>query len=146
LPDEFVWAEVAISFPYQVTVGDTVLAVGQDGAWYVIGVIQGTGPTTLTVPGDLRLRAPRGGIELSAGKGVRIKSPRVKLVSGKLEVLAKNAFERFGHATRRVKDAFQLRAGRLRTRVESSYDLGAERILVHADDDVKIDGRKIHLG
>src|SRR5262245_21426091 len=93
LPAEFVWAKVALAFPYQVVTGDTVLAIGQEDAWYVIGVLQGTGPTMLTVPGDLKLRAPRGGIELSAAKGVHIKSPTVEIMARKLEVMAESVFE-----------------------------------------------------
>jgi hypothetical protein len=146
LPDELVWAIVALASPYQLTVGDTVLALGQGGAWYVIGVLRGTGKTTFMVPGDLDLRAPRGSIELTAAKGVRIKSPLVEILSNKLELMAKSIFERFDDATRWVKKACQLRVGRLRTRVESTYDLKAERILERAEDDVKIDGRKIDLG
>jgi hypothetical protein len=146
LPDELVWATVALAFPYQLAVGDSVLVIGQEGAWYVIGVLRGTGKTTFNAPGDLEIRAPRGSIELTAAKGVRIKSPLVELLSGKLEVLAESVFERYEHATRWVKEAFQLRVGRLRTRVETTYDLKANRILQRAEDDVKIDGRKIDLG
>jgi hypothetical protein len=55
-------------------------------------------------------------------------------------------FERFTEATRWVEEAFQLRAGRLRTRVDGDYDLAADRIRATAEHDVKIDGSKIHLG
>jgi hypothetical protein len=146
LPDELVWGTVALAFPYQVVVGDTVLAIGQGGDWYVIGVLRGSGKTTLTVPGDLAIRAPRGSLELDAAKGVRIKSPLVEIVSSKLKLVAKSIVERCEDATRRVKKAYQLRVGRLRTRVESTYDLKAERIVERAEEDVKIDGRKIDLG
>src|SRR5208337_4251138 len=80
LPDEFVWARVALAFPYQLVAGDSVLAIGQDGEWYVIGVLHGSGPTTLTVPGDLKLQA-RGAIEMTASKGVCIKSPTVRIAA-----------------------------------------------------------------
>jgi putative transposase len=49
---------------------------------------------------------------MTAAKGVRIKSPLVELLSGKLEVPAESVFENYEHATRWVKDAFQLRVGR----------------------------------
>lgn len=146
LPDELVWATVALAYPYQPAPDDSVLAVGQAGTWYVIGVLRGTGTTTLTVPGDLALRAPRGAIELTAAKGVRIKSPVVEVLANKLEILARDVLERFESATRWVKEEFQLRTGQLRTRVESTYDLRAERILERAEGDVKIDGRQIDLG
>ena len=123
-----------------------MLTVGQDGAWYVIGVLQGSGKTSMTVPGDLCFRAPFGSIELTAARRVKIKSPAVQIVTGKLELLARSVFERFTHAQRWVTETFQIRSGRLRARVKGSYDIKAERILERADGDVKIDGRQIKLG
>jgi hypothetical protein len=38
------------------------------------------------------------------------------------------------------------RFGRVRSHVEGDYDLKAGRITELADDDVTIDGRRIHLG
>jgi Protein of unknown function (DUF3540) len=146
LPDEHAWAIVALAVPYQPAVDDEVLAVGRNGEWYVIGVIRGRGKTTLTVPGDLDICAPQGAIELTAAKGVTIKSSEVTVAAGRLQLLARSVFERFTDATRWVKEAFQLRAGRVRTRVDGDYDLGADRILERAEGAVKIDGSKIHLG
>jgi hypothetical protein len=140
------WALVALAYPYQMAVNDIVLAIGQDNAWYVIGVLRGTGRTTMTVPADLEISAPRGCIELKAAQGIHLYSPGVKIVAGLLELVSHRVFERFGNATRWVKDAFQLRAGRVRTVVEADYRVKAGRILQHAQDAVKIDGRKIDLG
>lgn len=137
---------MALAAPYRPEIDDVVLAISQDGACYVIGVIKGKGRTTMTVLGDLDICAPRGRIELSAANGVRLKSAEVTIVADRLEVLARSVFERFGEVTRWVKGAFQLRAGRVRTRVEEEYDVGADRILQRARHDVKIDGQKIHLG
>jgi hypothetical protein len=145
-PDQVVWARTALAAPYEVAVGDVVLAVGQEEAWYVIGLLQGAGVTTLSVPGDLRIRAPHGTIELNAAKGIRLKSPSVQILTAKLAIVAKAVFERFASATRWIKGIFQLRAGRMRTRVKDAYDLAAGRILERADNEVIIDGEKIHLG
>lgn len=146
LPDEHVWAISALAFPYQPVLGDEVLAVGQPGKWYVIGVIKGTGPTTLTAPGDLALAAPRGRITMTAAQGIELRADEVRVAASKLELLAKSVFERFTDATRWVKGVFQFRAGRVRTRVDGTYDLAAERIVERAKKDVKIDGEKIDLG
>jgi hypothetical protein len=112
----------------------------------VIGVLRGFGKTSFVVPGDLEFRAPRGNIELVSGKSVKMKSPVVGIAARRLDIAAKSVFEKFEAATRWVREVFQLRTGRLRTRVESTYDLKAERILERAEGDVKIDGNKIHLG
>jgi hypothetical protein len=145
-PDEIVWAVSALAFPYEFVAGDEVLAIGQGRSWYVIGLLRGSGKTSFTAPGDLELRAPRGKIDLISGEGVRIQSPDVAITAKRLELAANTVFERFVSATRWIKDAWQLRAGRIRTRVDATYDLKAERIVERAEADVKIDGQKIHLG
>lgn len=145
-PDELPWAMLALAYPYQPAVGDTVLAAGQGQNWYVIGVLQGTGKTTLMVPGDFEVLAPKGRINLIAGKGFQVKSPEVKITAGKLELVAKRISERFFDATRWVKNAWQIRAGRVRTETEGDYQVKAGRIIERAEKDVRIDGEKIHLG
>jgi len=145
-PDELPWAMLALAYPYQPVAGDIVLAAGEGQNWYVIGVLRGTGKTTLMVPADFEVLAPRGRIRLIAGKGVQVKSPEVTITGDKLELVARRVMEQFAEATRWVKEAWQIRAGRIRTQVEGDYRLKAKRINEHAKEDVKIDGNKIHLG
>ncbi len=145
-PDESPWALLALAYPYQPVVGDTVLAAGQGENWYVIGVLQGTGKTTLMVPGDFAIMAPRGHVSIIAGKGFQVKSPEVKITAGKLELAAKRVMEHFVDATRWVKETFQIRAGHVRTDVEGDYQVRATRINERAVEDVRIDGEKINLG
>lgn len=145
-PDELPWALLALAYPYQPAVGDTVLAAGQGVNWYVIGVLQGTGRTKLMVPGDFEVLAPRGRIRLVAGKGVEIKGPEVRITAGKLEIAARRVREHFTEATRWIKETWQIWAGRVRTEVEGDYQVNAKRINERAEEDVKIDGNKIHLG
>ncbi len=139
-------AVLALAFPYRPAPGDTVLAVGQDDAWYVIGVLKGRGVTSIVAPGDLELSAPNGSIGLKASDGVRIEAPHVAFKADRLEVAARTVFERFVKAYRRVADAFHLRAGRVRTTVTGAWDVRAGRIAERADGDVRIDGEKIYLG
>jgi hypothetical protein len=146
LPDELAWAVSALAFPYQPATDDIVLVVGRSGAWYVIGVLKGSATTTLTLPADFEVRAPRGKISLKASQGVEIAGDRIRLTANRLELAAKSVMERFVDVTRWVTKTFQLRAGRMRTRVEGNYDVAAQRIIERADCDVKIDGQKINLG
>lgn len=145
-PDELPWAMLALAFPYQPAVGDIVLAAGQGQNWYVIGVLQGTGKTSLMVPGDFEVLAPRGRIRLIAGKGVQVKSTEVRITADKLEMVARRVIEQFTDAVCWIRDAWQIRAGRVRTQVEEDYQVKAKRINERAEEDVKIDGNKIHLG
>lgn len=146
LPDEHAWALSALAFPYQPEAGDLVLAVGKASQWYVIGVLKGSGTTTLLVPGDLAIAAPRGQVSIDAAHGVEIRGPQVTVKAGRLQLTARTIVERFERATRWIKNTFQLRAGRIRTRVDTTYDVAAQNIREHAGDDVKIDGKQIHLG
>jgi hypothetical protein len=147
LTDQRVWARLALALPYQPAIGDTLLVIGQVDDWYVIGVLEGSGQTTLTAPADLKLAAPRGKIELLAAQGVTIHSPAtVRIVADQLEVAARSLVEKFTSATRWVTNLFRLRAGHAHTTVDSSYRLQAQKITARAQDDVHIDGNKIHLG
>jgi hypothetical protein len=145
-PDQLPWATLALAFPYQVSAGDVVLAIGQGENWYVIGVIQGIGKTRLIVQGDFEVLAPTGSIRLVAGRGVLLKSPVIKILGTKVELIARRMFERFTDATRVVKGLFQLRADRIRAEAARDYRVNANRIIERAEDEVIIDGTKIHLG
>src|SRR5205809_287780 len=108
LPDAHEWALCALAFPYRPATGDVVLAVGRAGAWYVIGVLAGRGATTLTVPGDLTIAAPRGRVVVQARDGIDLKGEAVRVTAGRLELFARSLVERFTDATRWVQDVFQL--------------------------------------
>src|SRR5690349_17715873 len=84
--DEEAWGVLALGYPYRPAAGDTVLALGQESRWYVIGVIRGRGLTSFTAPADLELRAPNGSIGLVASGGVRIEAPEVALRADRLEL------------------------------------------------------------
>ncbi|NBU40728.1 MAG: DUF3540 domain-containing protein [Planctomycetia bacterium] len=139
-------ARLALAQSYAPVVGDEVLVIGREDAWYVIGLLEGTGTTTFVAPGDIELAAPRGRIELLARDGVFIKSGLVDIVAEKLQFTARHLFERLTDLTQWVSGAVHQRAGRVRAHVEGDYDLKAGRITELADDDVTIDGKRIHLG
>jgi len=154
LPDGPAWALVALAFAYQVCEGDLVLAIGRPetdadvegaAAYYVIGILRGSGKTTILAPGDLSIQA-RGSIELCATEGVRVKGRLVTIAAEKLETVAKHAMERFTSATRWVKEAFTIRAKRVTTTAEEDFRVDAKRFVAEAVEDVKIDGSKINLG
>lgn len=146
LPDARAWARTALAYPYQPEPGDTVLAVGLEDQWYVIGVLEGTGVTIFAAPADLRLLAPQGKIELVSAEGVSLCGPAVRIVADRLEVTARVVLEKFGAACRWVTGLFQVRAGQWLTSVQETYRLRAGRITERAREDVHIDGRKINLG
>lgn len=64
---------------------------------------------------------------------------RVETVAGSIVEKAKNVY-------RTVERLSQLRAGRVRTKVDSSYHLKADQAFMKTKGDFKVDGRQIHLG
>ncbi len=147
LPEqEEAWAALALSGPYQPVNGDQVLAIGYEENMYVIGILQGSGETILTAPGNIQLNAPRGTIDLSSGKGIRIQGPEVHLQANRLRLIAENVSETFGNVLRKVRDTLKVRARRIQTRTEESWSLRAGRIEEKAKGSVRIDGESINLG
>jgi hypothetical protein len=146
LPECEAWAISAIGYPYDPQVGDKILAISQGEDYFVIGVLQGTGVTTFTAPGDIQILAPNGKIDLVSTKGISVRGPSVTIQAISLEFRAKKIIEKFVNAHRWIKETLQVHAGRVRTLVDSSYCVKAEKIVERAKKTVHIDGEKIHLG
>jgi hypothetical protein len=146
LRDQETWATMAMVNQYRPLAGDVVLAIGDGEEFYVIGVITGRGQTVMTVPGDLKIIAPKGSIDLVAMRGVSITSPAIRMQTNRLEVMARSCFERFDYAYSWVREKLHVRAGRMKTSVKDNYHLSAERIVENARRDVTIDGDSVNLG
>src|SRR4051812_25077045 len=50
-------AELALAFPYEPALGDTLLVISKGASCYVIGVLHGTGRSVFSLPGDVGVRA-----------------------------------------------------------------------------------------
>ncbi|MGH0034729.1 MAG: DUF3540 domain-containing protein [Myxococcota bacterium] len=140
------WASWAVGYPYSVQPGDTVLCIADGRRRYVIGVLKGSGETTLSVPGDLKLRAPHGHVDIESGRGVRVRAPRVGFVTPLLELTAKLLEERFENVDRWIEGRLDEQIGSVRSRIEKTYSMLAGRIRQRAKGRVKIDGERIDLG
>ncbi len=86
--------------------------------------------------GDARLASERLRAEVKDGK----------LVATRLETAADRIFEQARNVFRTVDDLHQLTAGRTRSLVHGGAQLKAGHVSIEADEDVKIDGKAIHLG
>lgn len=140
------WAELALALPYQPVAGDVVLVVAQEERAYVIGVLQGRGPSVLAFPGDVTISAPKGAVHLDAAKGVTLSAPAVEMRAETIEMEATTLTQRIESAFQWVKDLLQVRAGRLRSVVEGSAHQLAERTFIRSEKETKVDGEKIYLG
>jgi hypothetical protein len=86
--------------------------------------------------GDARLASERLRAEVKDGQ----------LVATRLETAADRIFEQARNVFRTASELHQLTAGRTREIVHGGSHLKAGHVSVEADDDVKIDGKAIHLG
>jgi len=137
------WAQLALAQPYEPEPGDVVLAIGADEV-YVIGVLTGRGRTVLRAPGRLELRAES--VAIVGERELELSAPQVTVRGDRVETFARDVFERVVNAYRFVKEALQLNAGRVREQVDGHATRHAERVVMTADKDVRLDGEKIRLG
>lgn len=80
------------------------------------------------------------------GKIFRGKIEDSQLIAGKLTTIAKAITEKAINVYKTVEQLSQLRAGRMRTLVGSTFHLKAKKAYLKAEDDFKINADKIHLG
>jgi hypothetical protein len=137
-------ATLALAYPYRPAIGDVVLAIGDETLW-VIGVLSGRGITRLEVEGDLELAAG-GSVRIQGGRAVSMNAPDVALKAQRLEMAAERVLGRFGRVYEWIRESLKTTAGRVRTTVREGVAIRAKRIDAFGEKDVKIDGRRIHLG
>lgn len=139
-------ATLALATPYEPQVGDVVLVIGQADRTYVIGVLHGKGRTVLSFDGDVELRSNDGTLRLSAGRAVEIDAPDVSMTASKVLLVAESFVERVVSLTQRVRDLLSVHAGKRHETVDGSTLTQAKSAAFVTQDDVKINGKTIHLG
>lgn len=140
------WATLAMPLAYAPEVGDTLLVVGKDEAFYAIGVIAGRGRTSLTAAGDLSLSAPHGRIDLHARDGVEVRSSVFRCVAEKWDAVLGTVRQRCSELWFQVRGVARWRAQRSETTVDDVARTRAGRIVQQARGAVQIDGEKVELG
>jgi hypothetical protein len=131
--EDVVNAEIAIAL-YAPAIGDDVLVELVEGAAYVVGVL-----------GDARRRA-RAHVELTATETLVLRAPEIRLETHTLETDATSIVERALRVHRHTEDAVEEVAGRMRTTVDGTFDLQAQRVALGAVDDAIVDGARVLLG
>jgi hypothetical protein len=153
--DDVMWARMAMAVPYRPEPGDEVLVICNEPPHaYVIGVLHGHGTTTLRVPCDLRLEAPRGEVHIVAGKTIRMRSevamelgaPHGTFRFGRLNVLVTTLVQRLTNAFTWATGLVQAKSGRLRWIAEEGWFVRARRAHVRTTDNIHITGKTVHLG
>jgi hypothetical protein len=143
---ETVHPELALAFPFTPAEHDSLLVIGQDDRYYVIGVISSSGETQLRFRGNVELRAVDGDLELHGEHGVELRGPQIDIKTKKLTVIAEKATEVFGTVFTRVKELMSVHTGETDTVVHGQYSNRAKRTAITSEEAVSINGKQVHLG
>jgi hypothetical protein len=139
-------AELAFAMPYAPAVGDVLLVIGKGGRHYAIGVLHGTGRTSLAFQGDVELRSVNGRLSLAGDNGVEVRGPEVDVYTTALRMVARDVTHRFESLCQRVGSLLRVHAGEAQTIVDGSTVTQAKRAAILTEETVTINGREVHLG
>jgi hypothetical protein len=143
---ETIHPKLALAFPFTPAENDSLLVIGQDDRYFVIGVIASSGETKLRFRGNVELRAVEGELELHGEHGVELRGPRIDIKTKKLTVLADQATEVFGTMFTRVKELMSIHTGETDVVVHGQYSNRAKRTAITSEECVSINGKQVHLG
>ncbi len=153
--DGSMWARLAMAVPYNPMPGDEVLVICDEPPnAYVVGVLKGSGTTTLRVPHDLRLEAPFGDVHIDAGHSIKMHSevaidmtsPRATFRFSRLNVLVTTLVQRLTNAYTWAVGLVQTKGRRVRCVAKEGWLVRAGRAHVKTSDNIHINGKTIHLG
>lgn len=139
-------ARMALAFPYRPAEHDLVLVVGHADAYYVIGVLKGSGETVLECQGDVALRAVEGTLSLSGDHGVRVEGPEVEFLAEKMRIMVHTLVQKSTRTVQRVRDLMTFRAGRVHSVVDGASYSKSKTAMIVSDEKVMINGKQIYLG
>lgn len=137
---------LALAYAFVPAVGDTLLLIGQEERYFVIGVIASSGRSELRFRGDVELRAEGGTLDLSGERGVTVEGPSILLKTKKLSVLAEHVTEVFGSVFTRVKGLLSVRAGDADSVVDGEWSCRAESTTITSQEVASVNGKEVHLG
>ncbi|MBL8723402.1 MAG: hypothetical protein JNK49_05115 [Planctomycetes bacterium] len=135
----------ALPFRFVPEVGDVLQLLGQNGRWWVTGIVAGRGRAMLAFRGDARLGAA-GELRLSGAGGVRIAAPEVHLQTESLQRDAGAVVAKVGASEERTAGALEERAGATSRMVDGLDLTTAGRVETVAKGAVRIDGDLLQLG
>lgn len=139
-------ATLAFAMPYAPAEGDVLLVIARGEAHYAIGVIHGSGHTSLAFEGDVEIRSVNGKLSLSGDEGVELRGPEVDVYTTALRMVARDVTHRFESLVQRVGALFRLHAGEAQTLVDGASVTQSKRAAILTEETVTINGREIHLG
>jgi hypothetical protein len=144
--DVSVLARWALGYTYHPCVDDVLLVIGQEDAFYVIGILQGNGQSDLQFAGDVHLHARQGELTLSGDKGVRVEGPKFDVITEKFQVVAEQAMHKVSVWYQRVSGLMNVRAKESTTIVEERSVHKAKASNFVTEETISINGKQVQLG
>lgn len=138
-------ADLAFSQPYQPAVGDLLVVIGSAEALYAVGVLRGSGRTTLAVEGDLDIAAS-GTVRIAGRQGVALHGEEVAIEAGKLAIAARSAVEVLGSMVQRVTGLFSQQARDVHVQADESVVTRGKNATILTEEDVVVNGKQLWLG
>ena len=142
---ETIRPKLALAFPFAPTVEDSLLVIGQDARYFVIGVIESTGTTHLQFQGNVEVRAVDGTLDLQGEHGIELRGAQIDIKTRKLNVVATKATEVFGTLFTRVKELMSVHTGNTDTVVKGQWSSRSQRASITSEEVASINGQEVHL-
>lgn len=135
----------ALAFPYAPAVGDELLVIGEAAAFYVIGVLRGSGATRLRFEGDATIEAT-GTLRVAAGEALRLDGKDVEVAADRLSIVADAASKIYGTVRQTVRELFTLRAKEHHTLVDGNVLQHSKSTRLVSEEKTTLNGKEIFLG
>jgi hypothetical protein len=105
----------------------------------------------ISSPSSIRIGTTDAGGKLQAAVSlqdqcIELRGTEGRLAVERLQIAAQTLIEKAKNVFRTVEQLAQLKAGRIRTLVDSTYFFKAKRAFIKSEEDYKIKAEKIHLG
>ena len=135
--------------------GDMVLACLQPGGTsYVVCVLEKAGEVaTLALGPEVTLTARSGQLELQGAEvavrartAMRLEAPAIHFLGRTLDLVFDRLVQRARNSFRWIQELDQVHARRSHTAVSERYTLRSGSASIVAEDEVKVDGKRINLG
>lgn len=141
-----VHATLALAFPYRPVIGDQLLLIGDEQAFYVIGVLEARGRSDLSCEGGVALRAESGRLRLTGDRGVRVRGKTVHLETKELKTVAIDATQNFGEQRKQVRGEIKTEAGQIDELSQGPWLTQAKRFILKTLNEARVKSNTVRLG
>jgi hypothetical protein len=144
--ETLVHATLALAFPYRPVIGDQLLVIGDEQAFFVIGVLEGRGRSGLSNDAGVALSAESGRLRLVGDQGVRVHGRSVDVQTEELETVAIETHQTFGEQRKQVRGAIQTEAGQIDELSQGAWVTQAKRFILKCLNAARVKSNTVRLG